>query len=100
MSAQLSSAPGVASRLREQLERVHAAALAAGREPSTVRLLAVSKFHPASAIAEAYAAGQRDFGENYVQELVRKSAELAHLPDLRFHLIGHLQTNKAKAVAE
>jgi pyridoxal phosphate enzyme (YggS family) len=100
MSAQLRSAPGVASRLREQLERVHAAALAAGREPSTVRLLAVSKFHPASAIAEAYAAGQRDFGENYVQELVRKSAELAHLPDLRFHLIGHLQTNKAKAVAE
>jgi len=62
-------------------------------------LLAVSKFQPTSAILEAYAAGQRDFGENYVQELCRKAEELAHLNDLRFHLIGHLQTNKARAVA-
>jgi len=96
-----SSAPSnVAARLDEQRARLRSAAAAAGREPTSVRLLAVSKFHPASAIAEAYAAGQRDFGENYVQELVRKANELAHLPELRFHLIGHLQTNKAKSVVE
>lgn len=89
----------IAGRLAEQLQRVRAAARAAGRDPAEVRLLAVSKLQPVSAILEAYAAGQRDFGENYVQELTRKAAELAHLPDLRFHLIGHLQSNKAKAVA-
>ncbi len=78
-----------------------AAAQAAGRDPASVRLVCVSKRHPASAIAEAYAAGERDFGENYVQELVDKSSELrASCPDLRFHMIGHLQTNKAKHVAE
>lgn len=89
----------VASRLSEQLARLHAAARACGRDPQEIRLLAVSKFQPTSAILEAYAAGQRDFGENYVQELTRKAEELAHLADLRWHLIGHLQTNKAKAVA-
>jgi pyridoxal phosphate enzyme (YggS family) len=89
----------VASRLSEQLARLHAAAQACGRDPREIRLLAVSKFQPTSAILEAYAAGQRDFGENYVQELTRKAEELAHLADLRWHLIGHLQTNKAKAVA-
>jgi len=88
----------VADRLGEQLARLEAAARASGREPSEVRLLAVSKLQPARAIEEAYAAGQRDFGENYVQELVRKATELAHLTDLRWHLIGHLQSNKAKAV--
>jgi len=61
--------------------------------------MAVSKLQPASAILEAYAAGQRDFGENYVQELTRKAEQLAHLEGLRWHLIGHLQSNKAKAVA-
>jgi pyridoxal phosphate enzyme (YggS family) len=89
----------VASRLDEQLARLHAAATACGRDPSEVRLLAVSKFQPTSAILEAYAAGQRDFGENYVQELAGKATELAHLADLRWHLIGHLQSNKAKLVA-
>jgi pyridoxal phosphate enzyme (YggS family) len=61
-------------------------------------LVAVSKFQPASAIRAAYAEGQRDFGENYVQELEQKAAELADLVDLRWHLIGHLQRNKARAV--
>jgi pyridoxal phosphate enzyme (YggS family) len=90
------------SAVAEGLEQVRvrlAAALAnAGRPADAVRLVAVSKFQPASAIREAYAAGQRDFGENYVQELQEKAAELADLTDLRWHLIGHLQRNKARSV--
>src|SRR6185436_4895712 len=61
--------------------------------------LAVSKTKPAELIREAYAAGQRDFGENYVQELAAKAAALADLTELRWHLIGPLQRNKAKQVA-
>jgi len=84
------------------LERVRArlsAALAsAGRPPDATRLVAVSKFQPAAAIRTAYAAGQRDFGENYVQELEQKANELRDLKDLRWHLIGHLQRNKARVV--
>ena len=84
------------NRVRAQL----AAALAsAGRAPDSARLVAVSKFQPASAIRAAYAEGQRDFGENYVQELEQKAAELADLSDLRWHMIGHLQRNKARVVA-
>jgi len=71
----------------------------ADRAPDSARLVAVSKFQPASAIRAAYAEGQRDFGENYVQELEQKAAELADLSDLRWHMIGHLQRNKARAVA-
>jgi len=93
-------AESVASRLSQQLERLQAAARASDRDPSEVRLLAVSKLQPTTAILEAYAAGQRDFGENYVQELTRKASELGHLSDLRWHLIGHLQSNKVKVVAE
>jgi len=88
------------SAVGEQLERVRqriaAAATACGRAVSEVRLLAVSKTKPVSAIREAYAEGQRDFGENYLQELVRKAEELSDLSDIRWHMIGHLQTNKAK----
>lgn len=89
----------IAAALGEVKDRIRAAAVAAGRDPATVRLIAVSKTQPASAVREAYAAGQRDFGENYVQELVQKAEELRDLPDLRWHLIGHLQRNKAKLVA-
>lgn len=89
----------VASALRDVSDRIAAAARASGREPADVRLVAVSKTHPAAAIREAYRAGQRDFGENYVQELVQKAEELSDLPDLRWHLIGHLQRNKAKQIA-
>ena len=85
------------------LERVRArlasALESAGRATSSARLIAVSKFQPASAIRTVYAAGQRDFGENYVQELQEKAAELADLTELRWHMIGHLQRNKARAVA-
>jgi PLP dependent protein len=78
-----------------------AARLAAVRSgiPAGVTLIAVSKTQPAEAIREAYAAGQRDFGENYVQEWRDKAAALADLADLRWHFIGSLQTNKVKYLA-
>lgn len=86
-------------RLRAVNERI-AAARAASPNTPPVRLLAVSKGQPASAIRAAYALGQRDFGENYVQELAQKGAELGDLPALRLHLIGHLQRNKVKHVVQ
>ncbi len=70
----------------------------AGREVGSVRLLAVSKFHPASSIAELFRLGQVDFGENYMQEARAKQTELADLA-IRWHAIGPVQTNKAKEVA-
>jgi pyridoxal phosphate enzyme (YggS family) len=88
----------IAEALREQHERIARAAARAGRPAGSVRLIAVSKTKPAALIREAYEAGQRDFGENYVQELVKKAEELADLPELRFHMIGHLQRNKARQV--
>lgn len=76
-------------------QRVAAAAAAAGRRPEDVRLLAVSKTFSADHVRTAYAAGQRDFGENKVQEALQKREETADL-DIRWHLIGHLQSNKVK----
>ena len=66
--------------------------------PAGVRLVAVSKYHPVDAIREAYAAGQRLFGESHAQELQRKHQELTDL-ELQWHFIGHLQTNKVKYIA-
>ena len=88
----------VAENLAAVRARIVAACEACGRDPSSVALVAVSKFHEAAAIREAYAAGQRLFGESYVQELAAKRKELADLPDLQFHFIGHLQSNKVKAL--
>ena len=82
--------------LAEARRQIDAAAVAAGRKPAEVVLLAVSKTHPAQAVRAAHAAGQRDFGENRVQELVAKAAALADLADLRWHMIGSLQTNKVR----
>lgn len=79
-------------------ERIARAEARAGRAAGSVTLVAVSKTKPPSAIREAYAAGQRVFGENYVQELVDKRRELRDLDGLSLHFIGHLQTNKAKDV--
>ena len=84
----------IAERLAEVRERVAAAAVAAGRDPATVKLLAVSKTVPAAVIAAAYAAGQRRFGENRVQELRDKAPLLPG--DLEWHLIGQLQANKVR----
>ncbi len=88
----------IADGLARVRERIVRAASAVGREPADVRLIAVSKTKPGAAIREAYAAGQRDFGENYAQELVQKAEELVDLTELRWHFIGHLQTNKARFV--
>ncbi len=80
---------GVAERLAELRAAV----------PAGVTLVAVSKTQPAEAVREAYAAGQRDFGENYAQEWREKADALADLADLRWHFIGALQTNKVKYLA-
>lgn len=78
-------------------DRMHAAALAAGRNPSSVQLIAVSKTYGADAILPVLAAGQRDFGENRVQEAQGKWPDLKlRYPDVQLHLIGPLQSNKAK----
>jgi len=92
------SGPDVRSRLASVRSRVAAAAEAAGRDPASVRIVAVTKKLGAEAVAAAYAAGQRDFGENYVQEAVAKIGQLGDAaPDARWHLIGRLQSNKAAA---
>jgi PLP dependent protein len=91
--------PGVLSaRLAEIRGRIAAAARSAGRDPSSVRLVAVSKTFPLDLIRDAYAAGQRDFGENRVQEGLQKIAAATDL-EIRWHLLGHLQTNKARKAA-
>ena len=85
----------IAARLNAIRGRIDAAASAAGRDPASIRLIAVSKTFPIEAVREAYAAGQRDFGENRVQEALQKIARSTDL-SIRWHLIGHLQTNKAR----
>jgi pyridoxal phosphate enzyme (YggS family) len=78
------------------MERVRAAAERAGRDPSEITVVAVSKEHPVEAIRELYDAGHRDFGENRAQDLAEKAAALPS--DIRWHFIGALQTNKARLV--
>ncbi|MFY2563747.1 YggS family pyridoxal phosphate-dependent enzyme [Corallococcus terminator] len=90
----------LAERLEAVRARVASACARAGRPVESVTLVAVSKLKPAGMIREAYAAGQRDFGENYAQELRDKAVELADLEGLRWHAIGPLQTNKVKYVAK
>ncbi|HWZ50970.1 MAG TPA: YggS family pyridoxal phosphate-dependent enzyme [Granulicella sp.] len=85
------------ARLHEQIAH---ACRRANRPESDVALMAVSKLHPAEALLEAYAAGQRLFGENRVQEFQQKSASLTHLTDAEVHLIGPLQSNKTNRAAE
>ena len=87
----------IAENFRAIRERIAKAALRAGRDPAEVRLVAVSKTKPAAAIAEARGCGQLVFGENYVQELVAKSAELPD--DITWHFIGNLQSNKVRQIA-
>ena len=89
----------LAERLAGVRERIERAAAAAGRDPASVKLVAVSKTHGPAAVREAHAAGQRVFGESYAQELVEKAAALADLANIEWHFIGHLQTNKARLVA-
>jgi pyridoxal phosphate enzyme (YggS family) len=86
----------IAERWAEISGRVAEACRKAGRAPEEVTIIAVSKTHPAAAVREAAAAGAREFGENYAQELAQKRAECG---DVRWHFIGRLQRNKAKLVA-
>ena len=83
----------VRGRIERAAERVH-------RDPSEILLLAVTKIFPASTIQEAYDLGLREFGENYVQEFEGKAPSVSQLEGARFHLIGHLQSNKSKKAAE
>jgi PLP dependent protein len=87
---------GIEMNLEAVRARIAAAAQAVNRQPDDVALIAVSKTHPAEAVRIALAAGQREYGENRVQEAMAKFPALrAEFPDLRLHLIGPLQTNKA-----
>jgi PLP dependent protein len=88
----------ITDHLTRVRERVAKAASAVGRNPENITIVAVSKQNPASAVNAAYEAGQRDFGENFVQEAVAK-IEALDLPDVRWHFIGHIQANKTKDIA-
>ncbi|MEI9970613.1 MAG: YggS family pyridoxal phosphate-dependent enzyme [Ignavibacteriota bacterium] len=90
----------LADRLAVVRERIARAADRARRDPAGILLLAVTKVFPAETLREAYALGLREFGENYVQEFEGKAPQLADLADARYHLIGHLQSNKSKKAVE
>jgi PLP dependent protein len=87
-------------RLEKVRERIARAGERVRRDPSQILLLAVTKVFPAAVIREAYALGLREFGENYVQEFEAKAPEVRGLAGARFHLIGHLQSNKSRKAAE
>jgi pyridoxal phosphate enzyme (YggS family) len=89
----------ISERLQAVKAGIEAAAADCGRQPDTVRLLAVSKAQPAEKIREAFLAGQRRFGENYLQEALDKQAALADL-DIEWHFIGPIQSNKTQAIAQ
>ena len=89
----------IADNIAQVEARIRAAALAVQRDVTSIHLLAVSKTKPAGALREAYAAGVRDFGENYLQEARAKQTELADLP-LCWHFIGPIQSNKTRDIAE
>ncbi len=90
----------VADNLARVRDRIQAACSRAGRDPEPVRLMAVSKTQGPELVEEAYAAGVRLFGENRVQEAARKAQKVTGHPDLIWAMIGHLQSNKARTVAE
>ena len=89
----------IEKNLNEIHARIAAAALAAGRDPQSISLLAVSKKKPASDIRAAYRCGQSEFGENYLQEALQKIQELDDL-DICWHFIGAIQSNKTRSIAE
>lgn len=89
----------IAINIAKVSERIREAAQACAREPQAIGLLAVSKTKPAEAVTQAYTAGLRDFGENYLQEALAKQQALKHL-DVNWHFIGPIQSNKTRALAE
>jgi PLP dependent protein len=96
--------PSVPDSLADRIEQVRArmanACARAHRDAASVKLLAVTKVFGPEVILDAYEHGLRDFGENYVQEMERKWPAVSHLSDARFHLIGHLQSNKTKKAVQ
>jgi PLP dependent protein len=90
----------IAANIASTKERIAAAARRSARSADEILLMAVSKTHPAERIREAYEAGLRLFGENRVQEFASKIGALRDLPDAEWHMIGHLQTNKAGKTVE
>lgn len=90
----------ISENISELQQRIHAAARRAGRNGHEIVLMAVTKTHPSERIREAYAAGVRIFGENRVQEFAGKIAALSDLSGAQWHMIGHLQSNKAAKAAE
>jgi PLP dependent protein len=90
----------LSDRLEQVESRIARAAERAGRSRADITLIAVTKKFPAATMRDAYAAGLREFGENYVQEFEGKAGELSDLAGARFHLIGHLQSNKTRKAAE
>jgi hypothetical protein len=97
---QPSGTESLEARLAAVRGRMARAAARVRRDPAGILLLAVTKVFPAAVIREAYGLGLREFGENYVQEFEGKAPEVAGLAGARFHLIGHLQSNKARKAAE
>jgi PLP dependent protein len=95
----LSTVTDIATNLAAVRSRIAAAAQRAGRQPDEVTLVAVSKTFGAEHVRAAHAAGQRDFGENKVQEGLQKIVATSDTPGVRWHLIGHLQSNKARKAA-
>jgi pyridoxal phosphate enzyme (YggS family) len=91
--------PNISERLEAVRARIALVEREAGRLPQSVQLIAVSKTQPASAISAAIAAGQHHFGENYLQEALTKQSELANMPDLVWHFIGPIQSNKTAPIA-
>lgn len=89
----------IAENLANINAQIQTASNTANRSSSSVNLLAVSKTKPISQISQAYKAGQRDFGENYIQETVDKVQQLSHLPDICWHFIGPIQSNKTRLIA-
>jgi len=89
-----------AERLKKVQQSIDEATKKADREIDDIRLIAVSKTKPAEDIEQVYLAGQREFGENYLQEAIDKVTQLAHLPDIKWHFIGAIQSNKTRPIAE
>lgn len=92
--------PCIIDKLNSVQQQIDAAAAAAGRPASEITLLAVSKTRPANELRDAYAAGQRHFGENYLQESLEKIEALSELNDITWHFIGPIQSNKTRPIAE
>lgn len=92
--------PTIDEQLAKVIARIQQAAQASGRDAQTVQLVAVSKTQPAAVLLAAYNAGQRHFGENYLQEALEKQAQLHSLSELQWHFIGPIQSNKTRAIAE